>query len=433
MNKRIFIVFLLGFSSGLPFALVGSTLQAWYAVDGLSILAIGMLSLVGQPYVYRFLWAPFMDMFVPNRLGRRRGWIIITQTLLVCGFFIISLLKPSQTPWIMAILALLLAFFSASQDIAIDAYRTEILLEHEHGLGASAAVLGYRLATLISGGMALVIAQYWGWVLTYQLMAGLMIPAMIVTYRATEPVYMATQNSTKINFSAPFKELLFRPKAISVFIFIFLYKLGEAFTSTSSGIVTAFLIQGLHFDLATVGLINKVFGIASIMIGSLVAGIIMLRLSLFNALLIFGILQAVTNIVFISLASVGKNIELLTLAVVSDNIAAGMGTTALVAMLMWWCNKEYTGTQFALLTACASLPRVLSGPLAGLVQPMMGWVHFYELAFALALPCLVMLFIIKPIFKIGTGGGNRTHTVSPPPDFESGASTSSATSARKRL
>jgi MFS transporter, PAT family, beta-lactamase induction signal transducer AmpG len=398
MKLRIFIVFCLGFSSGLPFCLVGSTLQAWFAVDGLSILAIGMLSLVGQPYVFRFLWAPFLDKSSPNRLGRRRGWIVITQVILIVGLFIISFLNPNDYAWPMAVIAFLLAFFSASQDIAIDAYRTEILPQKEHGLGASSAVLGYRLATLLSGGFALIIAQYWGWSYTYQLMAILMIPGIIVAYRAPEPKRIIKE-AVRHSFLEPFKELLQRKKALSLLLFIFLYKLGEAFTSTSSGIVIAFLINGLGFNLATVGLVNKVFGIAAIMLGSIFAGIFMLRMPLYISLMIFGVAQALTNALFILLAHVGHHLGVLITAVIADNLAAGMGTTALVAMLMWWTNKQFTGTQFAFLSAIAALPRVLSGPVAGVLQPVMGWTNFYELAFLLSLPCLIVLMMIKPVFK----------------------------------
>jgi len=396
MFNRIFVVLLLGFSSGLPFSLVGSTLQAWYADQGLSILTIGLLGLVGQPYVFRFLWAPLMDKVIPNRLGRRRGWILIAQAGIVCGLLLMSMMSPQQQTWLLAFFALGLAVLSASQDIAIDAYRTEILKDNENGLGASAAVLGYRVATLLSGGLSLIMAQYLGWGPTYQIMALIMLAMLAVTFFIKEPSVTVHHESFTQSFINPFKELLMREKGLLVLIFIFFYKLGEAFTSTSSGMVNAFLLQDLHFDLATVGLVNKVFGITAIMLGSLTAGFIMLRLSLFKALLYFGLLQAVTNILFIILAVNAKSTSLLVLAVVGDNLAAGMGTTAIVAFMMWWINKSYTASQFALLSAIAALPRVLAGPITGLIQPSIGWVHFFELAFLLALPCLFVLVYLRP-------------------------------------
>jgi PAT family beta-lactamase induction signal transducer AmpG len=396
MFNRIFVVLLLGFSSGLPFSLVGSTLQAWYADQGLPILTIGLLGLVGQPYVFRFLWAPLMDRFIPNRLGRRRGWILIAQGGIVGGLLLMSMLSPQQQTLLLAFCALGLAFLSASQDIAIDAYRTEILKDNENGLGASAAVLGYRVATLLSGGLSLIMAQYLGWGLTYQIMALIMLAMLAVTYFIKEPSVIIHHESLTQSLINPFKELLVREKGLLVLVFIFLYKLGEAFTSTSSGMVNAFLLQDLHFDLATVGLVNKVFGISAIMLGSLVAGFVMLRLSLFKALLYFGLLQAVTNILFIVLAANAKSTPLLVLAVVGDNLAAGMGTTAIVAFMMWWINKSYTASQFALLSAIAALPRVIAGPITGLIQPAIGWVHFFELAFLLALPCLLVLIYLRP-------------------------------------
>lgn len=386
MTKRLFIVFVLGFSSGLPMALVSSTLQAWFAAAGMSVLATGMLSLIGLPYAYRMLWAPIVDRWQIFQIGKRRSWILSMQIILLIGFNGLAWCSPLQTPHLMAIIAVLLAFFSATQDIAIDAHRTEYLLVTEHAMGASLAVFGYRLAMLISGGLALVIAHAVGWSITYHLMGLLMIPGMIVTFLSPEPSHPAVGISTfRDTFVEPVKSLFAQRGIISLLLFIFFYKLGEAFTATTSGVMMPFLIQGLGFSLGTVGVVNKVVGVIALLAGGLMSGIVLLRWSLSKALLCFGIVQALTNIFFIVLAIAGKQLNLFVLAVISDNIAAGMGTTALVALMMRLVDKRYTATQFSILVSISALPRIFSGPLAALFERWFGWTGLFELSFILAL------------------------------------------------
>lgn len=396
MNKRLFIVFILGFSSGLPMALVSSTLQAWYASAGMSVMATGMLSLLSLPYVYRMLWAPIVDRYSLLRIGKRRSWMLCTQVLILIGLNLMAWGSPIQHPSWMAFLAFLLACCSSTQDIAIDAHRTEYLPLHEQGIGASLAVSGYRLAIVLSGGVALILAQHFGWAVTYRIMGLLMIPGMMATFWSPEP---SQTNMSPLSlmgtFLSPLKELLFRPGILSLLLFIFFFKLGEAFTASTSGIMMPFLIQGLGFSLDTVGIVNKVVGVVSLLIGGLFSGIILMRWSLYKALLGFGLLQAATNLLFVALAMKGNHIELFVLAVIGDNFAAGMGTTALVVFIMRLVDKRYTATQFSIFVSIAALPRVLSGPVSAVIESSFGWVGLFQASFLLALCFIPFLGVVK--------------------------------------
>ena len=396
MNRRLLIVFTLGFSSGLPFALISSTLQAWFADAGMSILATGSLSLLGLPYVYRIIWGPLLDRYSLLPMGKRRSWMLVMQALLLVGFNLIAWLSPATSPELMVFTAFVLACFSATQDVAIDAHRTEYLPQTEHAIGASLAVFGYRLALLVAGGFALIIAEYWGWAAAYRLMGFLMVFGMVATFCSSEPS-LQTPTTGKYTdlFVAPLKELFARPGIVPLLLFVFFYKLGESFTTTTSGIVMPFLIQGLGFPLDVIAYVNKMMGISSILLGGLTAGILLIRWPLYRALLVFGLLQAVTNGLFIILAIVGKNIMVFSVAVVCDNFAAGMGSTALVALFMRRVDRRYTATQFSMFVAIASLPRILSGPLAAILQSWFGWVGLYQLSFLLALVFVPFLMKVR--------------------------------------
>ncbi|MFC3908419.1 AmpG family muropeptide MFS transporter [Legionella dresdenensis] len=386
MKKRLIIVFLLGFSSGLPLALISGTLQAWFADSGVSVLATGALSLIGLPYLYRIIWGPLLDRYSLLPLGKRRSWIFTMQILLLLCFNAMAWFTPEQSPHLLAMLALIAACFSATQDVGIDAHRVEYLPATEHGLGASLAVLGYRIALLVAGGLALVMADKIGWASTYRIMGLLMLVGVVATLCSSEP---SRQTKSEIpllsSFIEPVRELFARKGSFALVFFIVFYKLGEAFTATTSGIVMPFLIQGIGFSLDTIGYINKILGIGAILVGGLVAGLLLLRISLYKALLLFGILQALANLLFVILALAGKNVILFAVAVTADNFVAGMASTALVALFMRLVNQQFTATQFSLLVAISTLPRVLSGPLAALIQMQVGWVGLYQISFVLAL------------------------------------------------
>ena len=392
-NRRVATVALLGFASGLPLALTGGTLQAWMAVEGVDLKTIGIFSLIGIPYALKFFWAPLLDRFALPLLGRRRGWILVTQFALMGLIFLLGLTSPKNTPWLVALLALFLTFTSASQDIVIDAYRTDVLREKERGLGAAVSVTGYRIAMLTSGAVALILADPLGWRLTYMLMAGLMIIGTIATFIGPEPEDVARPpRSLKEAISGPLTEFFDRPAAWAFLALIILYKIGDAFAGS---LTTAFLILGPGFSVGEVGAINKGLGLIATIFGALFGGVLMARLGLFRSLMAFGILQAVSNLSFMVLAYVGKVYSVMVVAVAFENLAGGMGTAAFVAFLMSLCDHRYTATQFALLSALASLGRIFVGPPSGFLSQEVGWVIFFFITFLAALPGLILLYRMR--------------------------------------
>ena len=393
-NRRIAAVLLLGFSSGLPLALTAGTLQAWLAVENIDITTIGFFTLAGQPYIYKFLWAPLMDRFAPPIFGRRRGWILLAQLALLATIGFMGTLSPRETPWLLGGTALLIAFLSASQDIVIDAYRTDVLHEPERGAGAAISVMGYRIAMLVSGGLALVLAdQVLGWSGMYFLMASLMGVGMVATWFAPEPEDAGrAPASLGAAFVEPLREFLGRNGAWLLLLLIVLYKLGDAFAGT---LTTAFLIRGVGFSATDVGAINKALGLAATITGALVGGAWMAGLGLYRSLMIFGVLQAVTNLGFMVLAMAGKSYSLMVAAVGAENLCGGMGTAAFVALLMSLCNHRFSATQYALLSALAAVGRVYVGPASGYLVVAIGWAPFFFFTFLIALPGLWLLWLLR--------------------------------------
>jgi MFS transporter, PAT family, beta-lactamase induction signal transducer AmpG len=405
LNPRVMTVLFLGFSSGFPLALSGGTLQAWLTVEDVDIKTIGLFSLVGLPYTLKFLWSPLMDRFVVPIFGRRRGWIALSQLALIGLILGMSVTSPQNGLWFLALLAFCLTFVSASQDVAIDAYRTEVLRERERGMGAAVSVTGYRIAMLVSGALALILSEYLGWRATYMLMALIMSIGVVAVWLGPEPEDPGTPPaSMKDAVEGPFKEFFSRTGVWSLLALIILYKLGDAFAGS---LTTTFLIRGVNFSVGEVGAINKGMGLASTIIGALFGGVLMARLRLFKSLLIFGILQAVSNLSFMVLALVGKSYPLMIFTIAFENLAGGMGTAAFVAFLMVLCNHNYTATQFALLSALASLGRVFVGPLSGVLVEGMGWTVFFFTTFLFALPGLVLLWIMREVVK-GTETANQS-------------------------
>ena len=389
-NRRVGTVALLGFASGLPLALTGGTLQAWMAIEGVDLKTIGVFSLVGLPYALKFLWAPLLDRFALPFLGRRRGWILVIQFVLMGLIFLLSLTSPKNTPWLVALLALLLTFTSASQDIVIDAYRADVLREKERGLGAAVSVTGYRIAMLTSGALALILVDPLGWRLTYMLMAGLMFIGTMATFIGPEPEdAVRPPRSLKEAISGPLTEFFDRPAAWAFIALIILYKIGDAFAGS---LTTAFLIRGPGFSVGEVGAINKGLGLIATIFGALFGGVLLARLGLYRSLMAFGILQAISNLSFMALAYVGKVYSVMVVAIAFENLAGGMGTAAFVAFLISLCDHRFTATQFALLSALASLGRIFVGPPSGFLSQEVGWVIFFFLTFLAALPGLVLLY-----------------------------------------
>lgn len=392
-NRRIGVMLFLGFSSGLPLALTGGTLQAWMAVAGVDLQTIGIFSLVGLPYTLKFLWAPLMDRFVPPWLGRRRGWMVAAQIGLLGSIAALGLSSPQHAPWALAALALWVAFLSASQDIVFDAYRTDVLRAPERGLGAGVSVFGYRLAMLTSGALALILADHLGWETTYLLMAALMFVGITATLAGPEPERVVSPpRSLREAFAGPLREFFTRRHALVFLLLIVLYKLGDAFAGT---LTTAFLLRGVHFSLTEVGAVNKGLGLIASIVGVLFGGALMVRLGLFRSLLLFGFLQALSNLSFMALAWVGKSYGLMVTAIAVENLSGGMGTAAFVALLMVLCNPRYTATQFALLSALAALGRQYLGPPAGYLVESVGWTVFFFITTLAALPGLLVLWRMR--------------------------------------
>ena len=399
-DRNLAVVLLLGFASGLPIALVGSTLQAWMTVEGVSLATIGLITLIGVPYTWKFLWAPTMDRFVPPFLGRRRGWIVITQLGIMAGLVAMATSSPRTGVLLISLLALVVAFLSASQDIAVDAYRTDIATPEQRGMIAALNVLGYRLAMLTSGALALVLAAGSGWISglgwqnTYLLMAALMGIGIVAALWGREPVASAPPPRTlQEAVVEPLREFFSRPGAWMLLVLIVLYKLGDAFAVSLS---TAFLIRGAGFSPDDVGYVNKGMGLAATIFGVLAGGTLMVKLGLYRSLMVFGILQAVSNLTYMWLALAGKSYPVLLVAVGFDNFAGGMGTAAFVALLMALCDHRFTATQYALLSALSAVGRVYVGPAAGyMTDPQylaMGWPTFFFITFLVALPGLALLW-----------------------------------------
>ncbi|MDR0218860.1 MAG: muropeptide MFS transporter AmpG [Enterobacteriaceae bacterium] len=387
------ILLLLGFASGLPLALTAGTLQAWMTVEDVDIKTIGFFTLVGQAYVFKFLWAPAMDRYSPSFLGRRCGWMLVTQLLLIVSIAAMGFLNPSQHLWWLATLAVAVAFFSASQDIIFDAYKTDLLSQEERGSGAAISVLGYRLAMLISGGLALWVATHIGWQSMYWLMAGMMLIGVYATLTAKEPnVDAAPPKTLHQAVVEPLFDFFNRNNAWLILLLIVLYKLSDAFAMSLS---TPFLIRGIGFNPAEVGMINKTLGLAATIIGALYGGYLMHKWSLFRALMLFGILQTISNFGYWVLAVTPKDIYTMACAIFLENICGGMGTAAFVALLMTLCNKSFSATQFALLSALSAVGRVYVGPVAGWFAEAHGWPMFYLFSVVIGLPGLVLLLICR--------------------------------------
>lgn len=392
-QKRMLIILLLGFASGMPLGLIGTTLQAWYSVEGLSLVTIGFLGLVGQPYIYKFIWAPAIDRYQPLSIGRRRSWILITQCLLVLLLIIMAFFNPSSAPMGLALLALGLSFVSATQDIAIDAYRTEILPEEERGFGAAMAVAGYRISMLVSGGLALVLAQYLGFKITYLLMAACMSLTIIATLKSEEPkMYGVPPLNFKQACILPFVEFLNRKNAIALLLLVILYKLGDAFAGS---LTTTFLLRGIGFSLVDVGLINKTLGLLGALLGVFCGGVMLSRTGLFKALFGFGVIQALSNLTYMGLIWTDLNYALMSTAVFLENFGGGLGTCAFFALIMSLCDKRYTATQFALLSALSAIGRVYVGPVAGFLVEAFGWSEFFIWSLVVSLPGLCLLFWLR--------------------------------------
>ena len=396
---RMATVLLLGFSSGVPLALTGSTLQAWMTVEKVDLTVIGIFALVGLPYTLKFLWAPAMDRYVPPFLGRRRGWILITQLLLMAMLSLMALCDPSGAPGLLALVAFLVAFCSASQDIVVDAYRTEILNESERGIGVGIYIMGYRIAMIVSGALALVLSDHVSWRAVYLIMASIFGVAMVVTWFAPEPEHRAPPPKTMAEaITLPLVDFFKRKGAIESLVFILLYKLGDV----AVGSMTMPFMISMGFSRTEIGAVNKGMGLAATIVGSLSGGALMVRLGQYRALWLFGILAACSNLTFMLLAHTGKSYPVMISAIGIENFATGMGTAAFSAFLMSLCNMRFTASQYALLTSLMAVSRVFIGSQTGWMAKSLGWEMYFLTCSSLAIPGLMMLFRYSKWMHIDT-------------------------------
>lgn len=389
----------LGFSSGLPLFLTSQTLQAWMTVEGVDLKAIGLISLVSLPYTLKFIWSPLLDRFVPPFLGRRRGWLIIIQVALILAIAAMAVQQPRQALQLLAFNAVLIAFFSASQDIAFDAYRTDVLEPREMGAGAAVAVLGYRIALLVTGSLALILADQMPWSTVYLLMSVFMAVGLLTTLWAPEPINPEQHPASLADaVTLPFIEFFQRSgvlKGALILLFVVLYKLGDALVNNMS---TPFLLPktGLGFSQSEIGAIRGGMGLLATIVGTLAGGAFLSKIGINRSLWIFGGLQAVSNLAYFGLAQVGKNYSALVLTINIENFCAGLGTAAFVAFLMSLCNPRFSATQYALLSSLMALSRDILVAPAGILAKSTGWSWFFLISVLVAIPGLLLLPVFAP-------------------------------------
>lgn len=401
-DRRVMTVLLLGFSSGLPLLLTYSTLSAWLAQDGISRSAIGLFALVGLPYAFKYVWSPLIDRLPPPLpLGRRRGWAVAIQLALMAAILTMGSLDPKSEIGLMAILAVVVAFLSASQDIVIDAYRIELLDERQQGPGAGAVQVGYRLAMLVAGAGALLLADAFGWTVAYGAMAALLTLGIVVLLLSPEPAVDLAASRAKTPSRGwiwlrgelqhavvrPFGDLMRRPGWVAILIFIVTYKLGEAM----AGVMATPLYVSLGFSLSEIAQVSKVFGFFATIIGCLAGGAVVTRFGCRRALFICGVLQSLGNLFYILQAQGGHHLEYLALCVAAENLTGGMAGTALVAYISTLCNASFTATQYALLSSLAVLGRTLFASSGGFLADDLGWSLFFLLTTVITVPSLLLL------------------------------------------
>jgi MFS transporter, PAT family, beta-lactamase induction signal transducer AmpG len=391
-SPKMLAIMLMAAASGYPNQLTESALQAWLKDSHVSNTTIGVMSYVALPYLLKFLWAPFVDRFPIPVLGRRRGWILLTQLLLAVAIALFAVQNPSVALLPVAVCAVAIVFLSATQDIAVDAYRTDVSLPSERGPAAAATNLGYRTAAWFASAVALLVADYFGWRLAFLILAGVMTLFCISTWLAPEPpTVQQPPRSLTETIVIPLKELLAGPGAAALLGVVAIFKIGDAFAMK---FFTAFMLD-TGFSKTEVAVIVKPLFTAGALLGSVVGGILMVRLGLLRSMLIFGIAQAVTNLMYCALAVAGKSFPLMIAAVLIEHVAGAMGNIALVALIMALCDVRYSAFQYALMSSIALLPRYGLGYPAGWVADHGGWFVYYVVSFVVAIPGLITVWLTR--------------------------------------
>ncbi len=395
-DPRLLICVFLGFSSGLPLFILLTLLQAWLSKSGLNVQALGLFALVMFPYTWKFLWSPLMDRYSFRFLGRRRGWMAVTQTGLFVSIGMLGMLDPGRQLVLVGLLTTLIAFLSSSQDIVVDAYRRELLPDEEQGLGSAIHVNAYRVSGMVPGALSLILADMMSWPAVFWITAAFMLPGLICTLVIREPVVHGIPPKTiREAVVLPFTEFIGRAgwkSALIILTFIFLYKLGD---SLATALATKFYLD-LGFSMTQIGIIAKTTGFWASLIGGLLGGIWIIGLGINRALWVFGAVQALAILGFSWLALEGTDPVLLAFVIGFEAFGVGLGTSAFVAYIARTTDERYTATQFALFTSLAAVPRTFINASAGYIVDMTGWFMFFNLCFVLALPGMLLLPKVAP-------------------------------------
>ena len=398
-NRRMLVCVFTGFSSGLPLYVIIQLLQVWLRDNDAGLAEIGLFALVGMPYTVKFLWAPLMDRYTPPFLGRRRGWLLPMQIvcLLLIGLF--GMLDPGLSLMTVAYMALALAFFSASQDVVLDAFRREILPDIELGLGNSIHVQAYRIAGLVPGSLALILADHLPWSLVFWIVAAFMLFGIAMTLAVKEPPKVeGTPVTLQSAVVEPFKEFFTRKglsSALLILAFMFFYKVGDSMATALSSV----FYLDLGFSKTEIGVVAKNAGLWPAIIGGLLGGVWMIKLGINRALWIFGTVQLLSIFGFAILAEVGANLWMLAGVIAFEYLGVGLGTAAFVAFIARETDKRYVATQFALLTALTALPRTFANAVTGVIVEYTGWTSFFLLCALIAIPGMLLLFKVAPWHK----------------------------------
>jgi MFS transporter, PAT family, beta-lactamase induction signal transducer AmpG len=395
LNKRMLICIFTGFSSGLPLYILISLLPAWLRSEGVDLKAIGLFALIQLPFTWKFLWAPLFDRYVPP-LGRRRGWLLITQIALLLSLPLLGTFHPRLDIWTIAYFAGVVAFFSASQDIVLDAYRRELLPDSELGLGNAVHVNAYKIAGLIPGSLSLILADHLPWSSVFLITALFMLPGIAMALFVSEPALkQGAPRTLRAAVVDPFNEFIGRhgmASALTVLAFIFFYKLGD---SMATALATPFYLD-IGFSKTEIGLVAKNAGLWPSVIGGLLGGVWMIKLGINRALWLFGSVQMVAILGFAWLATVGHSLPWLAIVIGVEALGVGLGTAAFVAYIAHTTHPLYTATQFALFTSLAAVPRTFANAATGYLVEWLGWVTFFLFCFVIALPGMLLLIKVAP-------------------------------------
>jgi len=396
LNRRMLICIFTGFTSGLPLYVLFQLIPGWLRVEGVGLAEIGFFALVQFPYTWKFLWSPVMDRFTLPFLGHRRGWMLLTQLLLLVSMSVMGFIKPDLNLWTVAYLSAAVAFFSASQDIVLDAYRRELLPDVELGLGNAIHVQAYRLSGLVPGALGFILADHFAWHIVFIIIAAFMFVGIIMTLVIDEAIADPTPPKTMRDAVIdPFRDFIGRAglaPALLVLAFLFLYKLGD---NMATALQSPFFID-VGFTLTQIGAIAKTAGLIAAIVGGIVGGLVMVKVSINRALWLFGVVQIVSILGFALLSDIGPNPWMLGIVVAFEYLGVGLGSAALIAFMARTTNPAFAATQLALFTALASVPRVFANAVTGVIVEQVGWTNFFLLCTVLAAPGMLLLFKVAP-------------------------------------